>query len=704
MPAGPAYYYLFPFIHTFLGELGVDFVVERSTEEDLRNLHLCPADDPCISIKVVYPEVKRLLEKGVDYVLVPSVISTNCHNYYCPKIMGLPWMIRAGIEGSQGKILSPIIDVKDSPGKWERTWIAAARALEAVPPNRAKSAVRNGLRAVFEAESKMADMGLTPVELLGSAGFAPRLRDSGQPGAKNILVLGHRYVLYEPAGRRIMEYVSRMCRLLVAEHVSPEKALHRLDGIFEGLKLWQVEGHLLGAGLELMNTGGCDAVVFVSVFSCGPLSVVESFLERDAARLGIPFLKLVVDEHSGDAGLITRLEAFLDTVSTRHALGPAPELAKPLLGEVCGRGKVGAVVMGDLDIPIRSLFAQCGEELLLPEKDGKMVEHGRELAPEFICYPMVVLLGQVRRLVEKGADRILMIQGKGKCRLGWYAQVMENLLNEAGYPVRIVAVDSPLPFETKWRQFAENCREVLSQRSVNKIIKGAALALFQTTALDRAREYARELRATEVERGLADSILKEFVEELSKSASFSSSLGACRRMAQKMRDAPRISERPLQVVLSGEIYVINEPFANLDVEELLGSLGVRVRVHKSMDVTGWLKCNLFRTPDARRQYRARVENAVPYLGVHVGGHGQESVGEAVLSKVRGMDGLIHLYPFTCMPEIIASSVLSKFSKDTGFPVLSLVMSEQEGRAGFQTRIEAFCETLYSRRAKSEVRK
>jgi len=67
--------------------------------------------------------------------------------------------------------------------------------------------------------------------------------------------------------------------------------------------------------------------------------------------------------------------------------------------------------------------------------------------------------------------------------------------------------------------------------------------------------------------------------------------------------------------------------------------------------------------------------------------------------------MVHLYPFTCMPEIISRSILPQISKEYDMPVLSLVVDEQTGEAGFQTRLEAFIDLLYRKRDKDrEIKK
>jgi predicted nucleotide-binding protein (sugar kinase/HSP70/actin superfamily) len=62
-----------------------------------------------------------------------------------------------------------------------------------------------------------------------------------------------------------------------------------------------------------------------------------------------------------------------------------------------------------------------------------------------------------------------------------------------------------------------------------------------------------------------------------------------------------------------------------------------------------------------------------------------------------MDGIIHVFPFTCMPEIVAQNIQVKVSKELDNPVLTQIISEQTGEAGYQTRLEAFLDVLLERR-------
>lgn len=83
----------------------------------------------------------------------------------------------------------------------------------------------------------------------------------------------------------------------------------------------------------------------------------------------------------------------------------------------------------------------------------------------------------------------------------------------------------------------------------------------------------------------------------------------------------------------------------------------------------------------------------------VGGHGQNSIGETILYAKRGFDGVVQLAPFSCIPEIVAKSILPKVSKDYNIPVLTFFLDEQTGEEGIKTRLEAFVDLLRQKKRK-----
>ncbi len=115
----------------------------------------------------------------------------------------------------------------------------------------------------------------------------------------------------------------------------------------------------------------------------------------------------------------------------------------------------------------------------------------------------------------------------------------------------------------------------------------------------------------------------------------------------------------------------------------------------------WLRHNVLKSPALVMRHRRISAAAKPYLEESVGGHGRDSVGLAALAPHEGIDGVIHLWPFTCMPEIVAQSILTRVTRDLGLPLLTVILNEQTGQAGLKTRIESFAHILEERRAGKE---
>ena len=229
--------------------------------------------------------------------------------------------------------------------------------------------------------------------------------------------------------------------------------------------------------------------------------------------------------------------------------------------------------------------------------------------------------------------------------------------------------------------------------------QGFLVGFYQTQAHRQSRCSAKRTQGYRRKRGTGQPLFDKCLRDLERASTFKAMSLTMKEYLKAARDVARIKEKPLSVGVIGEIYVINEPFVNRYADKCLGSFEDRVWVHRNLSVSSWAEYHLLKLPGAIWDYHAVTKAAAPYIDVSVGGHGRESVGEAVLAQKRGLDGLVHLFPFTCMPEIIAQNILVRVSKDLDIPVLSLMISEQTGMAGLVTRLEAFVDLLAQRRKK-----
>jgi len=198
----------------------------------------------------------------------------------------------------------------------------------------------------------------------------------------------------------------------------------------------------------------------------------------------------------------------------------------------------------------------------------------------------------------------------------------------------------------------------------------------------------------ELEKGRTNQVYREAVKAIGEARTVREVRNATRQYIKKLNQIPKDpTTDPVKVSIIGEVFVVLDPFANMDIEMELGKLGVEVK--RTMSLSRWVKYRLFLNYLGVDEWKEVHEAATPYLKRDVGGDGWESVGEKVVYAREGYDGMVHLAPFTCMPEIVAQNIMPSTKED--IPVLTVLYDEQMARPGMITRLEAFVDLLKFRR-------
>lgn len=356
--------------------------------------------------------------------------------------------------------------------------------------------------------------------------------------------------------------------------------------------------------------------------------------------------------------------------------------------------------MGTSHMVIRWLLQEMGNEVVPPLRPSqRTLNLGVRYSPEFACLPYKLLTGTYLESLERGADTILTTGGVGPCRAGQYAPMHERILKDLGYDFEMIILEPPS------RGLGDILRKI-------RMLNGNGLSWFslwglikrgwaKIKALDTLERLSHHVRPREIEKGSTTRIYQKTLKWIDSAQTFKEIEEALEAGIAALKGVPQDPEREvLRVGIVGEIYVVLEPAANLEIEEILGEMGVEV--DRSIFLTGWTRDNAI--VDAVRMTGGRhvKEAAKEYLPEMIGGHGQDSVGHTILYAKAGFDGVIQLAPFTCIPEIVAKSILPRVSKDYDIPVLSIVLDEQTGKAGLTTRVEAFVDLLRRRRQRLEA--
>ena len=353
--------------------------------------------------------------------------------------------------------------------------------------------------------------------------------------------------------------------------------------------------------------------------------------------------------------------------------------------------RIGIPHMGKLYIPLKALMQRLDVDYVIPPPNSqRTLSLGVRHSPEGLCIPFKLTLGNLIEAAELGADTMLMPSGFGVCRLGYYAKIQEQVLHNLGYDTEIVQLGVS---QRKFFGFMEILKRLSNNAPWTKIISAFRFGLAKLNTLDELERLVQKVRAVELDRGTASRLLTQAGEAVDRADDYSSLKKTKKEYIERLNLVPRDSHaRPLIVGITGEFYVVLEPFSNMDVENELGKLGVEVR--RSTFISGWTKFSLFLNPLGVNEKDRIHRAAMPYLKRDIGGDGWESVGEKAL-HAKEYDGIVHLAPFTCMPEIVAQNIMPS-TKET-IPVLTILCDEQMTKTGLLTRLEAFVDMLERKR-------
>ncbi|RKY01752.1 MAG: CoA protein activase [Spirochaetes bacterium] len=364
--------------------------------------------------------------------------------------------------------------------------------------------------------------------------------------------------------------------------------------------------------------------------------------------------------------------------------------------------------MGNSWISFKTYIKNIGDIPIIPRPLNKRVlELGVKYSPEGICFPFKVLLGQYLDLFERlnlGKERkvyIISLGGYGPCRFGYYNALHEKILKDLGYKnFEIITVEGiDHPFYRGFPKFIKMIGKLFGFHPPWRIIKGFINAGYKLYFIDKLEKLAYKIMPREINRGETLNTLNKALTILDKAP-----YNNLRKIKEAYEEGVEMLKRitidkkkeVIKVGLVGEAYMLMDYDNNREIEKKLAYLGVEV--DRSLRTSTWASDRIIFVKKHKEHMMKIIK---PYLNCFIGGDGQESVMNTILYKEKGYDGVVHVLPFGCLPEIVAKEILAKVSRDIDMPVLSISLDEQTGEAGLITRLEAFVDLLRERKYKQK---
>jgi predicted nucleotide-binding protein (sugar kinase/HSP70/actin superfamily) len=311
LPRALSYYEYAPLWRTFFEALGARVVVSKPTTRATLQVATSHATaDLCFPAKVYVGHLLALADE-VDLLFVPSLRRPVPAATHCAKIIGLPDLARAALP-DPSKLLEVDLDLdKGRLALAQAVW-DAGRPLTWNPIQMARAA-----ESAWEAYQQSRNTERDSLERQVSG----RASSRGGPPATGLTlgVVGHPYLLRdEYVNQSLFRRLEGLGVRLLTPEVLPAGAASTAVREHSGEAYWAYAYSLLGAGLYFLEKGAVDGLVAVIAFGCAPDSGLAPTLGQAARQAGVPMLTLTLDEHSGEAGLVTRLEAFVDMLERKR--------------------------------------------------------------------------------------------------------------------------------------------------------------------------------------------------------------------------------------------------------------------------------------------------------------------------------------------------------------------------------------------------
>jgi Uncharacterized protein conserved in bacteria len=250
------------------------------------------------------------------------MVSVEANTYSCPKFLGIPESLLPAVPPG-----IPVLTVTVNWRKGKRQVLKDLQVL-GLQLGKGRADIRKAFTLGQEWQKRYQDSNgsgwdfeknLPQIESTAKR-IASSQKDTvplNEPGRLRIALVGHSYLTQEPyANLNLLRRLRKKAEVELVQNVNLEEVNNHLSGLRKKI-FWNHAKQIFGAGKKFITDPDIDGIIYLSCFGCGTDSIVQGLLASSARETHKPYMMITLDEHSGEAGLVTRLEAFLDMVERR---------------------------------------------------------------------------------------------------------------------------------------------------------------------------------------------------------------------------------------------------------------------------------------------------------------------------------------------------------------------------------------------------
>lgn len=731
IPRGLLFNDFSPLFIPFFKYLGIETVVSDETNRKIinRGLEIVP-EEYCFPTKVAYGHVDNLLKKDVDFIFIPHIANTGKpmgsykYSVTCPWTQSAPDLMKSApklIEEGLNleKLISPSLFFD-----WGLNHIAdqmkKAVAKMGHSTKDVRAALQEGLINKKRFDKKIEEKTKEVFDFI-------KKYKKNEPA---FLVMARPYTAYDAnVNNDIINKILDAGYLAIPLELAP---IGSIDISTQMPKMYWIQGQKKLTAIELLNKNKNLFGIDITYFACGPDTQIN---QQMRCRTKKPFLTVEMDEHTGDAGIDTRLQAFFNTVKSYLGI-EAKQTSKVFSVKLKGLDKIKGKKILLIPPMSKHIYAMSAvfnaygiQSRVLDVSTDETMERARSCTCGLVCTPYLHTTEAMLNFMQKpefDQEKFAFFQlttDCGPCRLGQYASLESLLFQKKGIDIDII-IGGELRSEFN-----------LGIPLLVKFWPGI-------TAVDQLEKMRMHTRPYEVNKGISDKIYEKYVKRLLDyladpktnlgkmktyltigKAAFSNLFNGklspieeiLRKAQEEFSQVKRTNEEKPKIGMVGEFYVrFHEPANQRIIRNLEGkgaeiwlapvteyftysyyldSVTAREKFslnRKKRDLREWiLKSILYRFMIGyeHKLFKATlpymqgfddipakeiVSNGEEYIRHYIGGEAIVSMGKAVDYAKRGLDGIISVIPFNCMPGLTVAGFIPKFRKDNNnIPFVSI---------------------------------
>lgn len=278
----------------FFRNMGVSFAVSAETNKRMLDRGTSLAiDESCLPLKVYLGHVDSLLDT-CSHIFVPCITQYHPKFHLCAKFAGLPDIVKNTFRLSADQLIAPNIENKSLTAQLQAIY-ATCRAAGLSP-----------LAGYFTYKKTIKS-------------WKANLNSESKSPHPQIALIGHNYLIKDAFFYKniVQVLTSQGADIITPDHIA-NKILYNESKTFEPDIYWQLSAKIAGAARYFCRQPTVTGIIMLSSFGCGPDSLMNEYLAHHVfEKSNKPYIMINIDEHTGTAGIITRVEAFWDLINWR---------------------------------------------------------------------------------------------------------------------------------------------------------------------------------------------------------------------------------------------------------------------------------------------------------------------------------------------------------------------------------------------------